>query len=57
MTDDLAEVRALYPDLPPDDLATARENLDRYLMLAWEIWEERELAVEHGKTAPVDRPD
>jgi hypothetical protein len=57
MTEDLADIRALYPELPPDDLVAAKENLDRYLVLAWEIWEEREPAAEHDKTAPVDRPD
>jgi len=56
MTDDLAEIRALYPDLSPDDLAAAKENLDRYLMLAWEIWEERTCR-RARQTAPVDRPD
>ena len=29
----------LYPGLTPDDIVEARENLDRYLLLAWEIWE------------------
>jgi hypothetical protein len=29
----------LYPKLSPDELVEAKENLDRYLLLAWEIWE------------------
>jgi hypothetical protein len=29
----------LYPHLSPDELVEAKENLDRYLLLAWEIWE------------------
>jgi hypothetical protein len=29
----------LYPNLSPDELVEAKENLDRYLLLAWEIWE------------------
>jgi hypothetical protein len=57
MMKDLAEIRALYPDLSPEDLAAAKENLDRYLMLAWEIWEEREPIAERDRPAPVDRPD
>ena len=34
------ELRQLYPDLSDSDLAVAMENLDRYLLLAWEIFEE-----------------
>jgi hypothetical protein len=30
----------LYPELTDAERAMAAENLDRYLMLAWEIWEE-----------------
>jgi hypothetical protein len=55
MTDDLAEVKALYPSLSPDDLAAAKENLERYLILAWEIWEEHNSAAAVER-AFVDRP-
>jgi hypothetical protein len=34
------ELKSLYPDLTPEELIVARENLDRYLALAWEIFEE-----------------
>lgn len=56
MMDDLAEIRALYPNLSPDDLAAAKENLDRYLILAWEIWEEHNSAAAVEQRAFVDRP-
>ena len=29
----------LYPDLTPEELVEAKENWERYLLLAWEIWE------------------
>jgi len=32
-------LRGWFPGLTEEELATARENLDRYLELAWEIWE------------------
>jgi hypothetical protein len=57
MLDDLAELRVLYPSLSPDELVVAKENLERYLLLAWEIWEERESAVVLENMAPVDRRD
>jgi hypothetical protein len=31
------ELRALYPTLTEDELATVKENLDQYLLLAWDI--------------------
>jgi hypothetical protein len=43
MTDDLAALKAIYPDLSEEDLALAKENLDRYLVLAWEISEDSRL--------------
>ena len=30
----------LFPDLTEDEISIARENLDRYLELVCEIWEE-----------------
>lgn len=57
MTDDLAEFKTLYPNLSPDDLIVAKENLDRYLALAWEVWEERESAAPSDKPACVDKAD
>jgi hypothetical protein len=35
------ELRSLYPNLSDDELTAAKENLDRYLLLAWEILEDR----------------
>ncbi len=39
------DLRALYPDLTDDELMEAKENLDRYILLAWEIMEDRERSV------------
>jgi hypothetical protein len=44
MNDDLAGLKALYPNLSPEELVLAKENLDRYLSLAWEIYEDSLLA-------------
>jgi hypothetical protein len=35
------ELRALYPGLSEEDLIEAKENLDRYILLAWEIMEDQ----------------
>ena len=43
MADELAQLRTLYPSLPDSELALARENLDCYLTLAWEIFEDNVL--------------
>jgi hypothetical protein len=40
MNDELAALKALYPNLSPEELVLAKENLDRYLSLAWEIYED-----------------
>ena len=37
------EVKDLYPNLTDEELALARENLDGYLEIAWEIFEDMEL--------------
>lgn len=39
MSEDYAELGKLFPKLSPDELAAAKESLDAYLLLAWEIWE------------------
>ncbi len=44
MNEDLAALKALYPDLSPEELGLAQENLDRYLSLAWEIVEDSRMA-------------
>ncbi len=33
-------LKKLFPGLRDDELQTARENLDAYLELAWEIYED-----------------
>lgn len=35
----LDALRKLYPDFSDDELIEVKENLERYLLLAWEIWE------------------
>lgn len=40
MTDEVDALKALYPNLSPDELILAKENLDQYLSLAWEIYED-----------------
>ena len=44
----LDQLRALYPNLSDEEITETAENLERYLKLAWEIYEhqravEREL--------------
>jgi hypothetical protein len=34
------EIGGLYSGLTDEERRVAEENLDRYLELAWEIWEE-----------------
>lgn len=36
----LAQLKTLYPNLSDEDLILAKEALDRYLLLAWEIYED-----------------
>ena len=36
------ELKTLYPSRHDEELADAKENLDRYLLLAWEIMEDQE---------------
>jgi len=44
-------LKKLFPSLADDELPAARENLDAYLELAWEIYEDAKAG-----TGPVD-PD
>jgi len=39
------ELAQLYPNLSPEKLEEAKENLDQYLLLAWEIWEEEQASL------------
>jgi len=36
----MAKLKTLYPDLSAEDLLLAKDALDRYLLLAWEIYED-----------------
>ena len=52
----------LYPHYSPEELQEAKENLDQYLLLAWEIWEEEQSTLTQGETsltikAKVDSPN
>jgi hypothetical protein len=40
---DIEELKALYPNLSDDELAVAKETLDRYLLLVWEIMEDERM--------------
>jgi len=39
MIEELPALKTLYPNLSPEEHVLAKENLDRYLSLAWEIFE------------------
>lgn len=39
----LAELKALYPTLSHEELLIAKQNLERYLLLVWDVCEELEL--------------
>jgi hypothetical protein len=56
MNEELDTLKALYPNLSPEELVLAKENLDRYLSLAWEIFEESQLATrcEPALSSPND---
>jgi hypothetical protein len=69
MNEELETLKALYPDLSPEELVVARDNLDRYLSLAWEIFEKsqrfsrggppessREVDLAVGSKGKVDSP-
>jgi hypothetical protein len=49
--DELAQLRSLYPSLSDGDLSLVRQNLDCYLTLAWEIFEENVLQYGGGNSA------
>lgn len=59
------ELRALFPNIPDEEFARAKENLDQYLLLAWEIMEEQkereasltQNADDHSIEAKVDSPN
>lgn len=38
------ELKDLFPNLSPGELRAAEDNLDQYLEIAWEIFEDAELA-------------
>jgi len=42
----------LYPHFSPEELEEAKENLDQYLLLAWEIWEAEARAKEDSHCLP-----
>jgi hypothetical protein len=52
----------LYPALSQEKLQEAKENLDQYLSLAWEIWEAEQSTLTVDETGPrikikVDSPN
>jgi hypothetical protein len=48
----LEELAKLYPQYSPEELVEAKENLEQYLLLAWEIWEAELNAKESTLTEP-----
>lgn len=46
----MSQLKALYPALSPGELLIAKENLDRYLLLAWEIYKDLERERESALT-------
>jgi hypothetical protein len=57
MTEKFATLKVLYPNLSPEELELAEENLDRYLSLAWEIYEDSPLArCEPAPSSPNHHP-
>ena len=52
MHEELGAFKELYPDLSPEELALAQENLDRYLSLAWEIFEDFRLDAQCESALP-----
>ena len=48
MNEELDALKALYPKLSPEELVMAKENLDQYLSLAWEIFEDSQLSTQCG---------
>jgi hypothetical protein len=50
-------VGELFPDLSANEITIACENLDRYLEIVWEIWEElraqEAAALTNGGTIPT----
>lgn len=42
------ELKNLFPNLTAEELAVARDNLDQYLEIAWEILEDAELDATRG---------
>lgn len=39
MDANLAEIKVLFPTLTDEELVIAQENIDRYLLIAWKIYE------------------
>ena len=58
MDEEIVALKVLYPDLSPEELVLAKENLDRYLSLAWEIYEDSLLVAqrEPAPPSPKDHP-
>jgi hypothetical protein len=56
MDEEIATLKVLYPDLSTEELVLAKENLDRYLSLAWEIYEDSLLGG-HREPAPSSPTD
>jgi hypothetical protein len=49
----MPELKPLYPDLSPEELEEAKENLRQYLLIAWEIWESQHKQEAEASRAPL----
>ncbi len=48
------ELRSLYPGLSDEEILVVKENIDRYLLLAWEIMKEAQNHLDGNDAASYD---
>lgn len=47
------ELAQLFPSFSKAQLDEAKENLDQYILLTWEIWEDEQSTLTAGKLNPT----
>jgi hypothetical protein len=45
----LAKLKMLYPNLSPDEILQVKEAFERYLLLAWDIYEDLDRQAGEGE--------
>lgn len=55
MDSDLQDLKNMFPSLTDTELSTARENIERYLAVAWEICQLSIRSFDDGKVAAYDQ--